>query len=104
MAGDLYQITWRDARNGEIVVLRARTIRDSTLGLTFVAISDFVFETGSPILNPADEALARRFEATKALHLSIHSIISIEEIGSEHKGLSFEKDRSNLLVFPPDKK
>ena len=99
-----YLVTWRDARNGEIVTLRARHIRDSTLGLTFVALSEFVWESSSPIVNPAEEALARRFEHTKTLHLSIHAIVSIEEIGADHQGLSFEKDRTNLLIFPPDKR
>ena len=101
---DHYLVTWRDARNGEIMTLRVRQIRDSTLGLTFVALSDFVWESSSPIVNPAEEALARRFEQTKTLHLSIHAIVSIEEIGADHQGLSFEKDRANLLTFPPDKR
>lgn len=99
-----YVVTYRDARTGEIVHLRARTIRDSTLGLTFVAISDFVFEQTSAIVNPAEEALARRFEHTRALHLSLHAILSIEEVGVDHAGLKFERDRSNLLVFPPPEK
>lgn len=99
-----YVVTWRDPRNGEIVLLRARTIRDSTLGLTFVAIADFVFDASSTIVNPAEEALARRFANTKTLHLNLHTIISIEEVGDEHTGLTFERDRSNLLVFPPDRK
>jgi hypothetical protein len=101
---DHYLVTWRDPRNGEIAQLRAREIRDSSLGLTFVAITGFLWESSSPIVNPAEEALQRRFESTKTLHLSIHTILSIEEVGADHKGLSFEQDRANLLVFPPDKR
>ena len=102
MADDHYVVTWRDPRNGEIATLRARTIRDSQLGLTFIAVSDFVWDSGSPIVNPAEEALARRFERTKTLHLSIHTVITIEEVGAG--GLALQGDRSNLVLFPPDKR
>lgn len=99
-----FVITWRDGVTGEVQSLRARSIRDSSLGLTFVAISDFVWDTESKIVNPATDALRRRFEHTKTLHVSIHTVLSIEEVGADHQGLVFEKDRSNLLVFPPDRK
>ena len=97
-----FLIAWRDGRTGEVQTLKARSIRDSSLGLTFVAISDFVWATDSRIVNPADEALQRRFEHTKTLHVSIHTVLSIEEVGADHEGLVFEKDRSNLVVFPPN--
>lgn len=102
MADDVYVVTWRDPRDGEIVTLRARTITDSGLGLTFVAISDFVWETGSALVNPAHEALVKRFQHTKTLHLSIHTVITIEEVGGA--GLVLQGDRSNLVLFPPDKR
>jgi hypothetical protein len=38
----------------------------------------------------------------KTLHLSIYSIISIQEVGMEHKGLYFKKDKSNLVVLSPE--
>lgn len=80
--------------------LKAKTIRDSTLGLSFIAISDFVFETESMVVNPVEEQMKARFENVRSLHLSIYSIISIEEVGPDHEGLSFKKDRSNLVAFP----
>ena len=95
----LYVIAWRDPRNGEILEIKAKKIRDSSLGLTFVAISEFVLASRSAIVNPAEEALARRFEHTKALHLSIHAIVSIEEVDTA-EGLGLLADRSKLLLFP----
>jgi hypothetical protein len=96
----LYLITYRDPRDGRVIDLKAHTITDSSLGLSFVVIRDFVFDTESLVANPTEEGLRKRFENTKSLHLSIYSILSIEEIGKEHKGLQFEKSRSNLLVLP----
>jgi hypothetical protein len=96
-----FAITFRDHRTGEAITLRAREIRDSTLGIAFVAISGFVFDRSGLIVNPADEALARRFEHTKTLHLSIHVIHAIEELGADHQGLSFDSDRSKVVLFPP---
>ncbi len=95
-----YIMTYRDPRDGSIVELKARTIRDSTLGLSFVSISDFVFETSSVVVNPVDEQMQKRFENVRSLHLSIYTIISIEEVGLKHKGLSFKQDRSNLVALP----
>jgi hypothetical protein len=99
-----FVVAWRDARNGEVLTARAREIRDSSLGLGFIAVSDFIWDTRSLIVNPAEEALSKRFERTKTLHLSIHCIVSIEEVGDEHQGLVFEKDKSNLVIFSPDKR
>lgn len=95
-----YIVTYRDPREGTIVTLKAKSIRDSTLGLSFVAISDFVFSTESVLVNPVEESQRVRLADVKSLHLSIYSIISIEEVGIGHKGLSFKKDRSNLVAFP----
>jgi hypothetical protein len=96
-----YVVTWRDARTNDIVSVRARKVGDSPLGLVFVSISDFVWETRSAIVNPTEDALARRFEHTKALHLSVHAIVSIEEVGPDHGGLTFEADRSKVVPFSP---
>jgi len=96
-----YVVTYRDARDGGFVTLKAKTVRDSTLGLGFVSISGFIFETpGTVVVNPVDEQLRARFENVKSLHLSIHSIVSVEEMGSRHRGLTLKKDRSNLLALP----
>ena len=95
-----YLITYRDAKDAKVLTLKAKTVTDSTLGLSFVAISDFVFDTQSVVINPEEEDQKRQFEGVKTLHLSIYSIISIEEVGPAHKGLHFKKDKSNLLVLP----
>lgn len=98
-----FVITYREPQEGKIVSLKARTVTDSSLGLSFIAISDFVFSTSGFVVNPAEEDLKKRFENVKSLHLSIYSIISIEEVGEEHEGLSFTKDKSNLVVLSPER-
>ena len=47
-----YLISYRDPKNGKAQTLKAKTVTDSTLGLSFVAISDFVFDTKSVVINP----------------------------------------------------
>ena len=92
-------ITYREPQEGNIVKIKAHEVSDSTLGLSFVAISDFIFDTGTLVLDPTEEDQKRRFEGVKTLHLSIYTIIAIEEVGIDHKGLKFKKDRSNLVVL-----
>ncbi len=100
--GSYFIITYREPVNGNILELKAGTVGDSSLGLSFIAISDFLFDTGSLVVNPAEEDLKKRFEDVKSLHLSIYTIISIKEVGMEHKGLSFKKDKSNIVVLSTD--
>lgn len=95
-----YVITYRDPQEEKIVSLKVKTIKDSDLGLSFISISDFLFEESSLVIDPKAEKLRTRFENTKNFHLSIYSIISIEEVGHEHLGLCFERDKSNLFMFP----
>ena len=96
-----YQITYRDQRDGHVVSIKARDIRDSSLGLGFVRISGFVFEPeGAALVNPIEEQLRHRFAKVKSLHLSIYSILAVEELGVENRGLSFKLDRSNLIALP----
>lgn len=96
---NFYIISYREPKDGKIVTLRAKTVTDSSLGLSFIAISDFVFDTGSLVVNPAEEDMRKRFEGVKTYHISIYTIVSIEEIGPRHKGLRFKKDKSNLVVL-----
>ena len=96
----LYLIHYRDPIDGGLISLKAKTVHDSTLGLSFVKISNFVFEEKTLIAKPSEEQLKKRLENVKSLHISIYSIISIEEIGPKHTGLSFKKDKSTLLVLP----
>lgn len=100
-ADSCFIITYRDPKEEKIIQLKAKTIADSSLGLGFVTISDFVFSTGNMVLNPAEEQLKNRFKDVRALHVSIYTILSVEEVGPNHKGLSFEKDKSNLVVLGP---
>jgi hypothetical protein len=93
-----YVITYRDPKEEKILQLKARRVVDSTLGLSFVSISDFVFDTKSVVVSPQEDYLKQRFENVKRLHISIYSILSIEEVG-EKTSLSFSKDKSNLLVL-----
>lgn len=92
-------VTYRDPKEEKVIQVKARSIRDSSLGLGFVAISDFVFVTDTLVLNPAEEQLKNRFKDVRTFHVSIYTILSIEEVGPNHRGLKFEKDKSNLVVL-----
>lgn len=93
-----FLIDYRDPKDGASVSVKARKVEDSSLGLSFVAISDFVFETNSILVNPEEESKKLKFENIETLHLSIYSILSIAEIGENNK-LEFKNDKSNLLVL-----
>lgn len=100
-----YLVTFRDNEKltkSDTLTLKVKTIHDSTLGLGFISLSNFVFEDTGPIVDPKFETLKKRFENTKSLHLSLYSIISVEEVGEDHPGLKFTKDKSNLLSFVPN--
>jgi hypothetical protein len=94
-----YVITYRDPKDGQNVSLKARKVTDSSLGLSFIAVSDFIFDTSTLVVNPAEEEQKKRFAAVKTLHISIYTILSIEEVGTAHRGLTFEHDKANLLVL-----
>ena len=95
-----FTVTYRNPKDDKILELNARKIQDSSLGLSFISVSDFVFpNSSSVVVDPEEEYLQKRFENVKSLHLSIYSIISIEEVGENSKGLKFEKDRSNLVIL-----
>ena len=97
-----YVIAMHDAELDEILTVRAREVSDSPLGLSFLRIADFVFDSSSPIVNPKEDALRQRLENVRSLHVSIHRVLSISEVGDSHTGLSFANDRSNLVAFPSD--
>lgn len=98
-----FEISYRDPKDGKNVTLKAREIKDSTLGLSFISISDFIFDTHSVVINPEEEAREKKFSTIKSLHLSIYSVLSIAEVGNNPKTLAFVKDKSNLVMFKPDK-
>jgi hypothetical protein len=93
-------VTFRTPDEGQLSTLKVREVGDSDLGPGFVCISGFVFDTGSVLLNPTEDALARRYENVRRLHLNVFAIQSIAEIGVEHPGLKLDQDRSNLVVLP----
>ncbi len=95
-----FLISYRDPKDGQIVSLKAREISDSSLGLGFIRISDFIFHTEGLVVQPTEEQLKKRFENVKSFHLSIYSIVSIEELGMKHVGLKFRNDKSKILSFP----
>ncbi len=94
-----FVVTYRDPRDEDICSVRAREVRDSELGIGFIAISDFVFDSGSVIVDPRDDALRSRLENVRRLHLNLYRILSIEEVGATNSGLHFQADRSNLVVL-----
>ena len=98
LSKSLFEVHYKDPKDGELKSLKARSLCDSTLGLSFIRISDFVFDTQSVVVRPSEEQLKKRLENVKSLHLSIYSIISIEELSETM--LEFEKDKSNLVVLP----
>ena len=93
----LFLVHYRDPKDGKLLSLRARHISDSTLGLSFICISDFVFDTCSLVIKPTEEQLKKRLENVKNIHLSIYTIMSIEELSE--KNLRFKEDKSKLLVI-----
>lgn len=93
-----YVIHYREPKSNEILQLKAKSISDSSLGLSFICASDFIFDTNGLVIKPAEDQLRKRLEDVKALHLSIYSIVSIEEVGNSK--LTFKKDRSKLIAFP----
>ena len=99
-----YIINYRDPKDHKTLELKAKKVTDSTLGLSFIAISDFIFDSSSLVVNPAEEDLKRKLEHVKTLHISIYSILSIEEVGAAHRGLKFKKNKSNLIVLNSSQK
>ena len=99
-----YIISYRDPKDNKTLELKAKKVTDSTLGLSFIAISDFIFDSSSLVVNPAEEDLKRKLEHVKTLHISIYSILSIEEVGAAHGGLKFKKNKSNLIVLNSSQK
>ena len=95
-----YVVTYRDSVKDETVTLRARAVHDSPLGLSFLAISDFVFDTNARVIDPSEEALRDRLRDVRTLHLSIYRVLAVLEVGVDHTGLQLTHDRSNLVVFP----
>lgn len=98
-----YLVTFKDLDNileKANITLKVKKITDSELGLGFIKISDFLFENSGVIVDPNTEKLRQRFEQTKSLHLSLYHIISIEEVGDDHKGMKFVNDKNNLFPFP----
>jgi hypothetical protein len=99
-----FVVSYRDPVEQKTISIKVRKVDDSPLGLSFIRISDFVFDTSSLVVNPDEENLKKRLENTRSLHLSIYTILSIEEIGLDQPGLRFKTDKSNLVVLPTAEK
>jgi hypothetical protein len=97
-----YVVTYRNPKDSRILSLNVKTIKDSSLGLSFIAVSDFFFEENSILVNPEEESKKLEFENIKTLHLSIYSILSIAEVGESISSLKFKNDKSNLLILSAD--
>lgn len=100
-----YLVTYRNpekVKELETISIKVKEIKDSTLGLGFISLSGFIFDSQSLIVSPIEDKLKAKFENTKSLHLSIHHIISIEEVGTQNKGLKFRSDKSNLYILSQD--
>lgn len=98
---DHYVVHYKDPENPtkKTITLRCRKIHDSPLGLSFVCLSDFIFDTSGVVVNHIEEELRQRYEHVRSLHISIYTIVSIEEHGHDSPNLRFEKDRSNLVML-----
>lgn len=97
-----FLVTYRDhekVTGKDTLTLKVEKVTDSGLGLGFIYLSGFLFENNGAILDPHTESLKVRFDKTKGLHLGLSSIVSIEEVGREHLGTNFQKDRSNIFVL-----
>ncbi len=94
---NFYTLKYRDPESGRVASLKCTHIEDSPLGLGFVKVSGFVFESSILIAKPSEEQLKKRLENVKTMHLSLYSILSIEEKG-ETKGLKLYKNRSHLVI------
>lgn len=97
-----YLVTYRDPKDGQILSLKAKEVGDSSLGLGFVRISGFIFHTEGLVVQPIEEQQRVRFENVRSLHISLYSIVSVEELGMKHVGLKFKSDKSKILAFPSD--
>ncbi len=98
-------VTFRDPAklaDKETIALKVRSVEDSELGLGFVRISNFIFEstTGGLIVDHVADQLKHRFANTHSLHISLYNILSIEEVGMEHRGLNFKNAKSNIYMIP----
>lgn len=97
-----FLVSFKDQNEGKTITLKVSQIEDSTLGLSFVRLSGFIFQESGIVVDPEEERLKARFENVKSLHISIYTITSVTEIGAENLGLSFKKDKSKLLVLPSE--
>lgn len=92
-----YRVTFRSPDDGETQTLRCEEVGDSPLGLGFVTVSGFDFETSSLIVDPRAQQLEQRFSDVRRLHLHLHAVLCIEELSDEV--LELQGDRSKLIVL-----
>ena len=61
-----YVVTFRDPEQNKTVTLKAQSIGDSSLGLSFIKIADFIFDTKSKLIKPSEEQMAKNLNLLKA--------------------------------------
>jgi len=98
-----YRVIYKDPAKDTVRTLKARTIRDSSLGPTFVELSEFIFDNSKLIVNPEEEELKEHYANVERLHLAIFNILTIEEIGPNSGGLKLSTERANVVVLPGPK-
>lgn len=94
-----FKVSFNDPQDKKPITLDVRDISDSNLGLSFVCLSGFMFDNNKVVIDPEEEALRKRFDGVKSLHVSIYSILSVVEMGIENRGLKFKNDKSNVLIL-----
>lgn len=102
-SGAGYRITYRDVTEDKFVTIKARKITESSLGPTFVEVSEFFFDDGKLIVNPQEEALRDRFSKIHRLHVAIYHIATIEELGTGAARLKLPKPKggTNVVILEP---
>ena len=79
VSSSYYIVTFREGRDNSPQVIKAKIISKSKYGLNFLALKDFIFDTGAPVVHSQEQTMALRFEDIEIFHLAIHAIYSIEE-------------------------
>lgn len=95
-----FVVTYKDVKDNKVLTIKAKNIRDSSLGPAFVELSDFIFDQSALIVDPASEEIRDHFADVKRLHLSIYHILTIEEVGQTNRGMKLKKDKTNVVVLP----
>ena len=84
-----YKVTYRDPKDGKTVDLKAKTIKDSNLGLSFIFVSDFILSHEMSFFITAKDNII----LDKVIHENIHH----EIIPTLNDRISFINDFKSLI-------